>query len=407
MNYVTYILSFDEKMVASAIGERFGGEDNQGGESFLEKIIQVSLKMPKALQSDLNSYMFKLIESVIEDLNIILSEDEQKRFSDIFISHISNRLKNPRLATRYANLLKFYLPLMQGEINTVDLMIIEAVKVFYPEFYSFIKGNSEFMLESYNMSNMLTDEKSEKLQAKIEEISEQYEEEDKHSIRSLLQAIFPQINFVYHNHHYFEEGYQDKWYSEKRICADQYFDRYFTYSIQKGSLSDALFNSVMSNVGEFNYEELGEKFESMVEKSNGRELITNIRSRRNSYDLKTSVKISKALGIKRHLFLGDDTGFSMFTPASSEVTLLIKDFIERLESEEERLELADFIMKNGQPFSFAYDLNNWLRDTREEHEFFSLKGYQKLAETLREKALKEAGGLPVFETHERYATYIL
>ena len=44
----TYILSFDETMVAAAIGERFGTGDLKSGASFLEKIIQVPLNIPKA-----------------------------------------------------------------------------------------------------------------------------------------------------------------------------------------------------------------------------------------------------------------------------------------------------------------------------------------------------------------------
>src|SRR5690606_30716576 len=35
----TYILSFDDKMVASAIGDRFGTINTNAGDSFLEKII--------------------------------------------------------------------------------------------------------------------------------------------------------------------------------------------------------------------------------------------------------------------------------------------------------------------------------------------------------------------------------
>src|SRR5690606_33695923 len=44
----TYILSFDEEMVSAAIGERFGAGNQKSGQNFLEKIIQVPLKIPVA-----------------------------------------------------------------------------------------------------------------------------------------------------------------------------------------------------------------------------------------------------------------------------------------------------------------------------------------------------------------------
>ena len=50
---VSYILAFDEAMVAEAIGERYGGEGEAAGLKFLEKIVQVPLKLPAPATEDL------------------------------------------------------------------------------------------------------------------------------------------------------------------------------------------------------------------------------------------------------------------------------------------------------------------------------------------------------------------
>ncbi|HXB43376.1 MAG TPA: P-loop NTPase fold protein, partial [Puia sp.] len=44
----TYILSFDEDMVAAALGPKYGNRDKTSGYDFLEKIIQIPLHLPKA-----------------------------------------------------------------------------------------------------------------------------------------------------------------------------------------------------------------------------------------------------------------------------------------------------------------------------------------------------------------------
>ncbi|CAN0184871.1 unnamed protein product, partial [Phaeothamnion confervicola] len=43
-----YVLSFDDEMVSAALAPRYGGDKRSFGYGFLEKIIQVPLKIPKA-----------------------------------------------------------------------------------------------------------------------------------------------------------------------------------------------------------------------------------------------------------------------------------------------------------------------------------------------------------------------
>ena len=64
-SFTVYILSFDQEMVASAIGERFGSGDKKAGESFLEKIIQVPLNIPKAQPDSLKKFCFSLVDNAL------------------------------------------------------------------------------------------------------------------------------------------------------------------------------------------------------------------------------------------------------------------------------------------------------------------------------------------------------
>lgn len=136
----TYILSFDEKMVSNAIGERFG-ENSESGSNFLEKIIKVPLKIPQAQKSSLYSYFINMWDKALDDNKINIDKNQAIDFTTQFNENILLRLHTPRLALRYCNVLSFSLPLLEREVNLVDLMLIEALKIFYPKHYEFVKNN--------------------------------------------------------------------------------------------------------------------------------------------------------------------------------------------------------------------------------------------------------------------------
>jgi len=148
----TYILSFDQEMVASAIGDRFGSGDKKAGENFLEKIIQVPLTIPKAQPDALKKYCFQLVDNAINNSKLKLSKEEVQRFVYQFTTNILNRLTTPRLAVRYGNTLSFSMPLLKGEVNMIDLMLIESLRIFYPNHYNFVKSNPDYFIGSYSDS---------------------------------------------------------------------------------------------------------------------------------------------------------------------------------------------------------------------------------------------------------------
>src|SRR5690606_30343826 len=134
-----YILSFDDDMVASSIGERYAEGSKNSGHNFLEKIIQVPLRIPQALPSSLLNYTFELLEDILKINNISL-KDEGSEVGYQISKNISLRIKTPRQAIRYANSFAFLAPLLSGEVNISDLILFEGLKLFYPQFYDFIRS---------------------------------------------------------------------------------------------------------------------------------------------------------------------------------------------------------------------------------------------------------------------------
>src|SRR5207249_4786477 len=44
--HTSYVLAFDDEMVAASLGEKYGGGGTESGRAFLEKIVQVPLHLP-------------------------------------------------------------------------------------------------------------------------------------------------------------------------------------------------------------------------------------------------------------------------------------------------------------------------------------------------------------------------
>ena len=226
----TYILSFDEAMVAAAIGERFGAGDKNSGMSFLEKIIQIPLTIPKAQPEALKKFCFDMVDNAINAAAVTLTEKEVQRFVFQFTTNILPRLNTPRLAVRYGNSLSFSLPLLKGEVNMVDLILVDALKIFYPDHYQFIKSNPDYFIGSYSHFGMGNDQqKMTDIKAHFDLLGKNLNKIDRANSIDLISNLFPNLDTVYGNFHFSEEN-KDDWYRGKRIVAPQYFDRYFSYA---------------------------------------------------------------------------------------------------------------------------------------------------------------------------------
>ncbi len=138
---VCYVLAFDDTAVAKALGERYGAGDEQSGRAFLEKIIQVPLKLPVAAKDDLRSLCFDQVNAALTATGVDLTRDQVGEFIAGFDRGVSVRLTTPRAAKRYGNGLMFALPMLKGETNLVDLLLIEALRAFFPEVYDIVREN--------------------------------------------------------------------------------------------------------------------------------------------------------------------------------------------------------------------------------------------------------------------------
>jgi predicted KAP-like P-loop ATPase len=102
-NYTTYLLAFDEEMVARAVGERYAGGGKAAGRRFLEKIIQVPLRLPVIQQEAMLKYFEKQLQLCLEATGVVLNPSEQNRLTGTLSASVLKSNVTPRDVSRYFN----------------------------------------------------------------------------------------------------------------------------------------------------------------------------------------------------------------------------------------------------------------------------------------------------------------
>jgi predicted KAP-like P-loop ATPase len=406
-----YILSFDETMVASAIGERFGEGNQASGFSFLEKIIQVPLRIPVAQPEALKKYCFELLEMSIKHSGIEFTQDESGRFVNEFTQNILIKLQTPRLAVRYCNSLSFVLPLLKDEVNHIDLMLIEALKIFYPDHYNFVKNNPYFFNGSY--SNQMYNSTYQSKQAKITEITnhlsrlgEKLNKNEKKAVRDLLIELFPTLDEAFNNYLHDNSNF-NKWYKEKRIVSFYYFNRYFSYSVIEGDVSDIAFSAFIASIEQNEIAQIIEDLKVLMSQTSAGTFLHKLRSYEEDYSWEIAKKLSESISICGEYFPHKD-GFFNYEGLREQAAIFIYQLFKNHKSNSEKFKHAKQLLKLAQPFSLAYSINYRFRfKTEERDKIFDTSQYQELAIILIERAINEAGELTIFEKFPENTLYLL
>lgn len=144
--HTSYVLAFDDAVVSASLGERYGDGGSAAGRAFLEKIIQVPLHLPPADQNSLRALALESIQNTLNQTEIQLTQPQVDTFIRHFDDAVLPNLETPRRAKLYSNALMFALPILKGEANPVDLMLIEGIRVIFPSLYITIRENPELFL---------------------------------------------------------------------------------------------------------------------------------------------------------------------------------------------------------------------------------------------------------------------
>ncbi|WP_271400957.1 KAP family P-loop NTPase fold protein [Salinicoccus roseus] len=394
-DYTSYILAFDKNVVAASLKDRYIDPENGTGDSFLEKIIQVPLKLPPIEVEDLRNFCFQELDKVLSYSEISMSENEVRQFAGNFSNYLELHIHTPRQVKLYSNSLMFSLPLLKGEANIIDLMLIEAIKVLLPNLYDFIKDNRRIFLRSTRDSFQIeSDQQKEVDREKIDEVINTLNTSYPQKIKQLLYFLFPKTETLYRNLS-FGPGHMEKWSELQRICSEDYFNRYFSYAISDRDISDLEIESLINDSEVQSIEEVSQRIKDISTEQNVDSLVTKLRNSSSSFTLEQSKKMAVAIAHAGNIFPNPIQLFK-FTNTFSQAAILTSICIENISEATEKEKTAKSVLQEASTLEFAVECFSWLprhTEERPNHEGFDDNQYSNLGEILAKRIEKDLTSL--------------
>ncbi len=224
---VIYLLSFDRDVVQKALELQPG----INGQDYIEKIVQVSFDIPLVKQEKIAKLLFEELDRILAGLpKSSEALFEQTYWGNIYHSGLKDFFRNIRDVKRFASSLEFSFSLMckgnSVEVNPVDFIAIETIRVFAPSFYNFMRTKDDlFTSTDKGHTGSNTNTRRQEIEAGIKDLPENLQK----STQELLRRLFPQVDGV------FQYGYSSHgsdwfpmWNKQLRICAPKHFATYFT-----------------------------------------------------------------------------------------------------------------------------------------------------------------------------------
>lgn len=399
--YTTYLLAFDDAIVARALSERYPGSGKAAGKRFLEKIIQVPLRLPSIQKEAMLKYFEKRLKQIFGLTETQLTEQELSRLSSVLANSVLHQPITPRDVNRYANTLSVVMPLLQGEANIVDLMLIEALKIFFPASYKLVTTNQR------TFTGAVSDSKSEELRKRYEPLLGKNADNLGNS-RNLVFSLFPKLLNLYTEYnlrsHRMQDRTEDELFSAKSIASSYYFKRYFSYAVQEGEIPDKSFIDFSQAVGE-NDEEAYHLAITMIERAGEGEFLRLLKRTQSSVTSTNAISYCELL-VRLSDKLSVQPASEFFFWLLSSVPELFLGYVIQA-PELRQLTLMQEAVQHAAP-TFAYrlvqDIHNIIeRGNAEEYTgiraLLTPSYHKQIAETFITRVLHELAGKPLYHEY--------
>lgn len=403
-NHTSYVLAFDDEIVAAAIGEKYGHGGLEAGRAFLEKIIQVPLHLPPPDEIALRQMTFEGVDAALTQSGNSLSQENVDAFVRYFVDGLEPQLHTPRHAKLYANALTFALPLLKGEAHPVNLMLIEGIRIFYPKLYIAIRDNPEYFLNTGGDRHE-HEAHRQRAAAIIDEALEGIGVLDKEQVRArLLEVLFPRLSNMGYG-----PDWDKRWEREQRVCSDKYFKRYYTYSVPPGDVSDIEVERHLEAVATMSPADADEALKAFAARNAMPQLIRKLRNRENEID--AAAARSLALAIARNgMLVPRERAMLMSDWTFRQAAILVAHLLRRVTAGEARETLADMVIKEeAQPLPFGMECLRWIHhDEKEpdEKRIISSAVEGMISAALAERVRAEAVKSPLYRTFGRDAPWL-
>ena len=340
-----YLLSFDDSVVIDALEQGFV----TSGKDYLEKIVQVPFVLPKPEKTSLRRLLFSKLESVLIDTPEELFD--KTYWTNTYFEGIDHFILTPRDVTRLINALRATYPALVGEVNPVDYIAVETIRVFSPKFYEIIQANGDQLTGVHSTWGRNTQEIAGE-KAMYEQWLEVVSNQDRGGLKKLMSRLFPKFAGAYGGPNYAPD-YIRIWQKQLRVSSPDHFSVYFRFSISPDSVSTAELKVLLNKAS--SQEEFGEALiaYSNQHRRDGRTRLRVVLDRLEAYtqDLpidKIPAVVKSFFNIGDQLLKKEDEQRGLFEIDNEmQMMRIIYQLLSRLSQEQRYLILKDAVTKGN------------------------------------------------------------
>ncbi|MDI2034155.1 P-loop NTPase fold protein [Paenarthrobacter nitroguajacolicus] len=234
---VNYLLAYDRRSTIKTLSLGLGGEESDA-QVYLEKIVQYPLDLPDPQQH----FLKEIIDTALKPILARASAQSNggtspaNRFESFYDNHMATTLTTPRACHRYTGQAVTFLQLAQGDVDPADFFAITFLRIFYPDLYRRLPSwRGELIRKGISRGVKATSK--EVWSSRINDCG--YKGDTIVELMEALASLFP---------HAFPDPFWGTNGGKFRVSDSEYFDRYFTFSLPVGDMSDAAVISDLARI---------------------------------------------------------------------------------------------------------------------------------------------------------------
>lgn len=212
---LVYVLAFDRERVERALDET-----NVPGRAYLEKIVQLSFDLPAIQRGTLQTQVFAELDRILGDLPD--ARFDSNRWPDVYMEIVGPMFANLRDVTRFAVSARPALAALGCEIEFVDLVALEAIRVFRPEVFAQLQvvATELTTVHSYGYSSRDTARETKAIEGFIASAGD-----DGAIVTSLITHLFP-AGRQYMDNHSFGPDAANRWRAAHQVAHIDWLSLY-------------------------------------------------------------------------------------------------------------------------------------------------------------------------------------
>ncbi|MBV1690387.1 KAP family NTPase [Novosphingobium sp. G106] len=233
-----FVLLFQPSIVERALAPVAGEE----GRQFLEKIVQAHFDLPPVTSEKMFQIFGMQLSTLIDGLTTSENGFEQRRWGNIVLGGIQPFIRNLRDVNRLLTSIDMHLPMHRGshilEVNILDFLALETLRVFEADFHAFLAAHKPLLLQSERFRG---DHREQSDREAITSLLAGVADANRGACEAMLKELFPPVEWALGGSHYGSGDWARTWMREKRVCTDRSFDRYFMLQLPDGAMSESEF----------------------------------------------------------------------------------------------------------------------------------------------------------------------